>query len=216
MDAAISDQFLLDQVPLRYRALIAQAIWDARATAATLAMAEPILQVPSAKDNHGRLISWGVDHGIESLIRSGRWPVACRWCYFAQPTGRYLEIRLAHSVMTISRVPNPTIQPRDVKFRQNARLNNQPSLPLRDFDDTRSVAGLPSFLLIHGGETESAFAHIAVPHPISRDYIYKTPNLMDMVHDASSDLPPVENTDTDAVVDLKDEIEKWRRKNGHE
>ena len=188
MDAIVAEQFLLDQVALRYRALIPPVLRDARAAAATVAMAEPILQVPSAEDNHGRLISWAVDLGIQRLIQSGRWPVECRWRPFAQPTGRYLEIRLSHSVMSISQVADASVQPRDVKFRQNARLNNQPSFLLRDFDDTRSVAGLPSFLMIHGrvvrGDLENEFAHIGVPHPIhGRDYIYKTPNLMEMVHD---------------------------------
>jgi hypothetical protein len=221
MDATIAEQFVLDQVPLRYRALIPPVLRDARAAAAALAKAEPVLQVPSAEDNHGRLFSWAVDLGIEKLILSGRWPVECRWRYFARPTGRYLEIRLSHSVMSISQVADPTVQPRDVKFRENARLNNQLSFQLSDFDDTRSVVGLPSFLLIHGkavcGKMENEFAHIGVPHPVhSRDYVYRTPNLMDMVHDVSSDLPPVEDTDTDAVLSLKEEIEKWRRDNGHE
>jgi hypothetical protein len=221
MDAGIAEQFLLDQVPLRYRALIPAVLRDARAAAALVARSEPILQVPSAEDNHGRVISWAVDLGMEKLIRSGRWPVECRWRYFAQPTGRYLQIRLSHSLMSVSQVADPAAQPRDVKFRQNARLNNQASLRLPEFEDRRSVAGLPSFLLIHGkvvrGDLEHEFAHIGAPDPIhSRDYIYKTPNLMDLIHDATSDLPPVEDTDTDALISLKEGIEKWRRDNGDE
>jgi len=74
MDASTAEQFFLDQVPNRYRALIPPVLKDARAAAATLAKSEPILQVPSAEDNHGRLISWAVDLGIQKLIQSGRWP----------------------------------------------------------------------------------------------------------------------------------------------
>ena len=116
---------------------------------------------------------------------------------------------------------DPSVQPRDVRFRQNARLNNQPSFDLKDFADTRTIVGLPSFLMIHGhisrGELDMEFAHIGVPHPIhSRDYIYKTSNLMNMVHEVRSDVPPVEDTDTDAVISLKEEIEKYRRDNGVE
>jgi hypothetical protein len=221
MDAGIAEQFLLDQVPLRYRALIPAVLKDARAAAALVAKSEPILQVPSAVDNHGRLVSWAVDLGIEKLIRSGRWPVECSWQPFAHPTGRYLQIRFSHAVMSISQVADPTIQPRDVRFRHNARLNNQTSLRMPEFDDTRSVAGLPSFLLVHGklvrGEIEDDFAHIGAPHPVhSRDYIYRTPNLMNLVHDASSDLPPVEETDKGEIVSLKQDIEKWRRDNGYD
>jgi len=77
---------------------------------------------------------------------------------------------------------------------------------------------MPSFLLVHGIQIEEdikeQFAHIGVPHPQHRrHYIYRTPNLMDLVHEVPSDLPPVEETDTDAVMSLKEEIEKWRRDN---
>lgn len=221
MDATTAELFLLDQVPMRYRALIPPVLKDARAAAALLARSEPILQVPSARDNHGRLISWAMDLGIEKLIQSGRWPVDCRWRYFTRPMGRYLQIRLSHSVMSISQVADPAMQPRDVWFRHNARLNNQLSFDLEDFKDTRLVAGLPSFLLIHGkiaqDEIEDEFAHIAIPHHEHKNnYIYKTPNLMSLIHEVTSDVPPVENTDNDAVISLKEEIEKWRRDNGYE
>jgi hypothetical protein len=219
LDANTAKQFLQDQVPLRYQALIPQVLKDARAAAAVLAKAEPVLQVPSAEDNHGRLISWAVDLGVQKLIDSGRWPVSYRWRYFARRTGRYLQIRLSHSVMSISQVADPTVQPRDVKFRRNARLNNQPTLNLKEFDDTRSVAGLPAFLLIHGRITRETlqedFAHIGIPYPEHyQDYIYKTPNLMKQPHIVASDLPAVEDTESDAVITLKEEIEKWRRDNG--
>jgi hypothetical protein len=221
MDASTAEQFLLDQVPVRYRALIPPVLKDARAAAAILAKSEPILQTCSAEDNHGRLISWAVDLGIQKLIDSGRWPVEYRWRSFAQPTGRYLQIRFSHSVMSISQVAIPTVQPRDVKFRSNNRLNNQPSLNLKEFDDTRIVAGLPSFLLIHGrierADITEDFAHIGVPHPVhSQDYIYRTLNIMSMPYEIQPGIAPVENTDTDAVLSLKEEIDKWRRDNGFE
>lgn len=221
MDHGLAERFLLDQFPLRHRALLPSVLRTARAAAATLARNEPVLQVPSARDNHGRLISWAVDLGIEKLIQSGRWPVDYRWRWFAQPTGRYLEVRFTHSVLSISQVADPTVQPRNVKFRENARLNNQRSFDFPEFNDTRSSAGLPAFLLVHGraerGDMESDFAHVGVPHPDhSRDWIYRTPNIMDMLQVVESDLPPVEETDTDAIITLKEEIEKWQRDNGHE
>lgn len=221
MDRGLAERFLLDQFPLRHRALIPPVLRNARAAAATIAKGEPILQVPSAKDNHGRLISWAVDFGIEKLIQSGRWPVDYRWCWFAQPTGRYLEVRFSHSVLTISQVSDPTIQPRDVKFRENARLNNQRSFNFPEINDARSPAGVPSFLLVHGraerGELENEFAHIGVPHPDhKRDWIYRTNNIMAMVQTVDDELPPVEETDADAIITIKEEIEKWRRDNGTE
>lgn len=109
MDPSLAEQFLLDQFPMRHRALIPAVLRNARAAAATLAKAEPILQVQSAKDNHGRLISYATDLGIEKLIQSNSWPVDYRWRYFAKPTGKYLEVRLSHSVMSISQVGDPAI-----------------------------------------------------------------------------------------------------------
>ena len=219
MDQSLAERFLLDQFPLRYRALIPAVLKNARASAAALAKAEPILQVQSAKDNHGRLISWATDLGIEKLIQSGRWPVDYRWRWFAQPTGRYLEVRFTHSVMSVSQVADPTVQPRDVRFRQNARLSNQRSFNFPEFNDTQTSAGTPAFLLVHGraerGEVESEFAHIGVPHPDhQRDWIYRTINIMHMLQPIESDLAPVEETDTQAVLLVKGEIEKWRRDNG--
>lgn len=217
MDLVTAEQFLLDQIPTRHRVLFAPALKNAYDAARALAKAEPVLQIPSAEDNHGRLISWAVDLAFQRLIESGTWPVDCRWASFAKPTGRYLQIILSHSILSISQVADPTIQPRDVIFRQNARINNrEPYFALPEFDDTRIVAGMPSFLLVHGHQ-ELSFAHIGVPHPVhQRDYIYSTPNLLNLPHEVPSDLPPVEDTDTEEVMSLKAEIDKWRRDNGYE
>ena len=217
MDIPTAEQFLLNQVPLRHRILFPPVLKSAYAAVDAIVKAEPVLQIPSAEDNRGRIVSWAVDHGFKRLIESGAWPVDYRWSYFAKPTGRYLQIRLSHSALSVSQVADPTIQPRDVIFRQNARLNNrEPYFALKEFDDTRFVVGLPSFLFIHGHQ-ELAFAHIGVPHPIHRrDYIYRTPNLLTLPHEIPSDLPPVEDTDTEEVMSLKEEIDRWRRDNGVE
>ena len=216
MDVVTAEQFLLDQVPTRHRVLFPPVLKNAYAAVEQIVKAEPIFQIPSAEDNRGRLVSWAVDFGIKNLIESGRWPVDYRWATFAKPTGRYLQVRLSHSVLSISQVADRKAQPRDVVFRQNARLNNEPYLALEEFDDTRAIAGLPSFLFVHGYQ-ELAFAHLGVPHSNHRRaYIYQTSNLMDLPHEITSDVPPVEETDTEAVMSLKEEIEKWRRDNGYE
>lgn len=221
VDKSLAERFLLNQFPQRHRALLPAVLRNARAAAASLAAAEPILKVPSAQDNFGRLISYAVDLGIEKLIQSGRWPVDYRWCWFAKPTGRYLEVRFTHSVLSISQVSDPSVQPRDVRFRENGRINNQRSFNLPEFNDARLSAGMPSFLLVHGravrGDMESDFAHIGVPHPEhKRDWIYRTSNIMDMVQIMDDELPPVEETDEGAILTIKEEIEKWRRDNGQD
>lgn len=56
---------------------------------------------------------------------------------------------------------------------------------------------------------------IAVPHPIrKRNFVFRSPNLLNMPHEVPSDVPAVEETDLDATISLKEEIEKWRRDNG--
>jgi hypothetical protein len=220
LEPGIAERFLLDQFPLKYRALIPGLLRTAREAVASVVKAEPILQVTSARQNYGRVVSWAVDHGVERLIRSRRWPVECRWKSFAQPTGKYLEVIFSHSVMSISQVSDATIQPRDVKFRENARLNNQRSFSFHQSLNERSSAGVPSFLLIHGkvalGELEHDFAHVGVPHPEHKsDWIYRTKNLMDGIQVLDESLPPTEETDFDEdLLSIKEDVEKWRRDNG--
>ena len=213
MDTVNVELFLSDQVPPRYRSLIPTTLRSAYAAVGMMVDQEPILQVPSAEDNRGRLISWGVDLAFERLITTGQWPVECRWREFAKPTGRYLEIRLSHSVVTISQISDSRQQPRNVVFRENARLMNEKFL-FDDMEADRQVSGLPHFLMVHGHQ-ELNFAHIAVPHiEHSRGYLYRTPNLLMMPHAVPSEEPPPENTDVDVIITLKQEIEKWQRDNG--
>jgi hypothetical protein len=65
---------------------------------------------------------------------------------------------------------------------------------------------------------ELNFAHVAVPHALHhRDYIYRTPNLMTTAHvipSAPPDAPPAEDTDFEARMTLKAEIEKRQRDHG--
>jgi hypothetical protein len=172
------------------------------------------LQVTSALDNSGRIRSWAIDLAFEKLLQSKQWPFDYRWREFAAPTGRYLEIRPSHSVVTISQVSNPGKQPRNVVFRENGRFNNEPFFDLDEFRNEREITGAPHFLLIHGHQ-ELNFAHLAVPHSLHRrDWIYKTPNLLNMPHPVRADVPAQESTDFEATMSLKEEIEKWRRDHG--
>jgi hypothetical protein len=214
MDTVSAEEFLLDQIPRNIRPLIPTTLKSAYAAANLLINGEPILQVPSAIDNRGRIISWAVDLAFEKLLKSRQWPFDYRWQDFAHPTGRYLEIRPSHSVLSISQVANPRKQPRNVEFRENGRINNEPFFDLEEFEEEREVHGLPHFLLIHGHQ-ELNFAHLAVPHSIHRrDWIYRTPNLLNIPHSIPAELPPTETTDFEATMTLKEEIEKWRRDHG--
>lgn len=210
-----AEAFLQDQVPLALRPLIPATLKTAYATAAAAIKAEAILQVASAEDNRGRIVQWAVDLAFERLVKSGQWPFDYRWRYFTQPTGRYLEIRPSHSALTISQVANPKKQPRDVRFRANKRLAGQGWLHgLPNPKDESAPGGEPHILLIHGHQGLN-FAHLGMPNEDHRKgYQFRTNNLLLMPHAVEEPEHPLEDTDVEAVMTLKDEIDKWRRDNG--
>lgn len=218
MTTVSPESFLLDQFPKTYWPPVPTILKGAYDAVDDLAADQPILQVESARDNKGRLITWATDLAFVKAIETGQLPFDYRWRPFAKPTGRYLEIRLAHSVLTISQVADARKQPRNVQFRENGRLNNEPFFDLPEFSDEQELRGLPHFLLIHGHQS-LAFAHLAVPHSQhKRNYRYRSPNLMRLPHEVPQSVPAVEDTDADfeARELLKEEIEKWRRDNGAE
>lgn len=210
-----AEAFLKDQISAPLRSLVPSTLKTAYDAARLLIEQEAILGVTSARDNSGRIIQWAVDLGFERLVQSGQWPFDYRWTYFERPTGRYLEILPSHSVITISQVDNPSKQPRDVRFRANKRLNGQGWLAGLSPQDQPS-SGIPHVLLIHGHQTLN-FAHLGIPKEEQESgYHYRSPNLMLMPHTVVSTEPPPEDTDIEAVITLKEEIDKWRRDNGDE
>ena len=210
--------FLDDQIAPPLRSLIPPTLRLAYAAADELAKDQPILGVESARSNRGRLRSWACDFAFEKLIQTGRWPYDYDWAPFAQPTGKYLRIRLESSVMSISLVPDPKCPPRHVKFRANNALGNPYPFLFEEMNQEEEIKGLPSFVLVHG-HREPEFAHIGMPHPQNRAWLYVTPNLFHLPHvveAANPNLPPVEAENKDAIVTLKDEIRKWQRDNKNE
>jgi hypothetical protein len=213
MDVEGARAFLNDQFPIRQQIMLPPVFRAAYAAVELLAKDSPFLKVPSATFNRGRLVTWAVDHGVENLIKSGQWNVDYRWRTFGapKPTGSYLEIRFSHSVMTISQVADPTRQPRDVVFRENARLFNSPLLPFEELQTEPRVLGLPGLLLIHGHQ-DLSFLHGAMPHAErKRRYICRTPNLLTLPYEVTQTGPPTEDTSFNDTMTLKEEIAKWLR-----
>lgn len=213
MDQA--EAFLLDQISIPQRALIPQTLKIAYDAAALAVKDEPIFNVPSAIDNRGRVIQWSVDLAFQRLITSRKWPFEFRWREFEKPTGRYLEILPSHCAMTISQVADPAKQPRDVKFRMNKRMSGQGWLAGMKPDYEES-AGLPHVLLLHGHQTLN-FAHLAIPKGDHESgFHHRTKNLMLMPHVIPEPEVPIEDTDIEAVMTLKEEIDEWRKGNARE
>ncbi len=217
MDVSSAREFLKDQFPVRQQVLLPPVVKAAYSAVADLVHDTPFLQIPSATYNRGRMLTWAVDHAVENLIRSGRWNVDYRWRTFGSPkaTGSYLEIRFSHSKMTISQIADSSVQPRNVHFRENARLFNSPLLPFEELKNESpvTVTGRPSLLLIHGYQ-ELSFLHAAMPHAVRRRaYICKTANLLTLPQEVTQTGPPVEDTTFRNTITLKTQIEKWLRDN---
>lgn len=210
--------FLKDQLPPNVWPMFPTILRTAYAASDDLVKNSPELQIESAADNKGRLIAWCVDFALQRAIELGSIPCDFRWKPFAQPTGRYLELRFSHSTASVSQVADPKFQPRKVVFRENARLRNQGVLDFQEFRDEQKISGLPHFLLLHGYKNLN-FAHFGLPSAESlKEWSWLSSNLMNIPHEISSDLPPAENTETDfnEVSLLKEDIEKWRRDNGED
>lgn len=216
MNTVDPEAFLSDQIEKKLWSVFPTSIRSAYAAANLLIEEQPILQVVSAEQNRGRVVSWATDLALVRAITTGALPFDFEWRPWEKPTGRYLAIQLSHSVLSVSQVADANRQPRNVRFRENGRLNNSMLFPFEQLEEELRVKGLPHFLLIHGYQTLD-FVHLAVPHPSHRTkFSYRTPNLLDLPHAVPSDVPPVEDTeaDLDEVISLKEEIEKWIKDNG--
>ena len=214
MDIKTARAFLLDQVPLRDQLLFPPVFKSAYAAVNSLVADTPFLKVPSATFNRGRLLTWAVDHAIEGLIQSGRWNVDYRWASFGSPhpTGQYLEIRPSLSRITVSQIRDPRQQPRDTRFRENARVFNSPLL-FAEMEQDR-VTGRPSLLLCHGHH-DLNFIQFGIPNAKSKyGYIFRTGNLLSMPQDVTPQVPPAEDTSFKDALTLKEQIAKWLKDHG--
>lgn len=208
--------FVKDQFPEHLRPLIATTLKTAYRVVDRWVAEEPAFQTPVVDWNRGRLVAWAVDFGFFKLVESGALPFDFSWEFFARPTGRYLALRPSHSVITISQIADPLVQPRNVVFRENARVSNSPFFDLPEFADEGRVEGLPHILLTHGHQSLT-FSHLCLPDPDHKmGYRFRTANLMEMPHEVEPEGPPPEDTDTDFenLGLLKDDIAKWRRDYG--
>jgi hypothetical protein len=203
--------FTEDQFPLEFRPLVPPALKTAYKAVDDLLADNPILGMAVKRGERGRL----VDFAFNRLVESGALPFDKSWEYFERPTGRYLALRPSHSVITISQIVDPTKQPRNVLFRKNKRLSNQPFLELDGFSNNEEIGGEPHILLTHGHK-ELNFSHLCVPDPDhKKGYRFRSENLLHLPHEVKAEGPPPEDTDIDLdeLATLKEEIERHRRDN---
>jgi hypothetical protein len=207
------EAFVKDQIPYSSWPAFPTILKTAYKAVEDIVANNAMLNVASAQDNKGRLLTWAVDLGIERAIKQGTIDCDYRWKPFARPTGRFLEMRFSHSIATISQVKNPRVQPRNVVFRQNAKISNTGSLfeGMEGFED--EISGLPHILLVHGHQSLD-FSYLGIPSAYSKTkYEWLSNNLMNMPHEIASELPPSEDTDSslDGLELLKEDIARWER-----
>ena len=208
--------FLEDQFPVELRSLIPMALRSAYRAADELIADNPIAAIGEQRGERGRLIAWSVDLAFGRLVETGALPFDKSWEHFEKPTGRYLALRASSSVITISQIADATKQPRNVRFRENRRMSNQPFLDLPCFESEGSLAGEPHILLTHGHQ-ELTFSHLCIPDPDHRNgYRFRTENLLGIPHVVETEGPPEEDTDFDLddLALLKEEVERYRRDHG--
>lgn len=211
------EDFIKDQLPVKYWHVIPTILKTAYKAADQLIKDSPILQVESAEDNKGRFISYAVDFFLVQAIENGSLACDFRWVPFAKPTGRYLELKLKHSTMSISQVPFYDKQPRNVVFREHKRFGSMETFDFLEFQEELEISGLPHFLLVHGYQSLD-FSHIGMPSSFSKTkYVWQSQNLMNLPYEIVEEGPMAENTDFDLnnLNLLKQDIEKWSKDNGN-
>jgi hypothetical protein len=209
----IKAKYFVDaEFPSAHRAVIPPALRAAYKAVEQLYENEPLFSVESARINKGHVVAWAVDRQIERLLTSSQLPYDYRWCPFERPTGKYLQIRLPTSTLSISQLALATDVPRHAHFRQNRILSNAPFLDLEGFEEESRISGLPHLILTHGYQ-ELSFTHIGVLHPEPQQFgwIYRTPNLLKEIHVVETEMPAEEAADAEAIVTLRDDISRWLR-----
>ncbi|RIJ15267.1 hypothetical protein D1231_10900 [Henriciella mobilis] len=159
-----------------------------------------------------------MDLGIEKAIETGVLPFDYSWESFDKPTGKFLAVRPSHSVVTVSLTRTPTKQPRTVVFRQQQKQVNSQLDLLDGVTEPMEITGLPHILLLHDYR-DPEFAHLGIPRAdCDQDFSYRTENLFKLPHEVEPQGPAPEGPDDaelDAVFQLKEDIDRWRKENGN-
>ncbi len=209
--------FVESEFPVQHQVFVPPALTTAYNAVLSLYKTEPLFDVLSARIGMGHVIAWAVDRQIEKLVQSGQLPFDYRWVSFEKPTGKFLQLRLPTSTMSINQLKSSTAVPRRAWFRHNRILNNEPCFDFPEFEDERHVTGLPHLTLSHGYQ-ELDFIHVGILNPRAETFgwIYRSPNLLALPRAVSPDLPPPEAVDAEVEVSLKElreEIIRWTQDN---
>jgi hypothetical protein len=209
----IPEEFVESEILPTDRALIVPTGRRAYAAARNLMQETGFLQTPAAEISaFGHLVAYAMDFAFEGLIKSGRWNFDFSWRAFQRPTGKHLCIFTKNAVLTISQLIEADKQPRRAEFRENYKFANQAFL-FPELEPEFDPSDKPHMILGHGYHT-MRFAHLGIPSPEHREtWLYQSKNLVNMIHDATDDVAPVEEA-VDEQLTLKEQIKRHVRDNG--
>lgn len=218
MQPVTAKDYVESEFPIRERIKLPPAFEAAYNAVDKLYRDDPLFEVTSAQFGKGHVVSWAVDLQIERMIKGGQLAYDYRWVPFEKPTGRFLQLRLAASTLSICQLPQATAIPRPADYRSNRILNNQLWLDLPEFEEEKRVTGLPHLILSHGCQALT-FVQVGLLNRYQSQlyWSYRTPNMMKLPRAVTPDIPPAEAPDIEIEVSLRELKEEIIRfvKDGH-
>ena len=206
--------FVNEEFPPALQALLPEALKRAYEQVRQLMADTSFLSTEGAQKTSGYLIQDSVDYQLIQLINTGKLPFDFTWDSHARPTGKHLKLLPKNTVITVNQLQQAKQFPRHACFRNNQRINNKdPQMLLFKNDQQEALddlRGRPHLVLGHGYQ-DLNFACIYVPHSHKKQWNWRTPNLLNLPHSLSSDLPPVEQYTDDTEPTIKEEFLVWRR-----
>lgn len=208
-EAANPAQELIDaEFPPHLRPFVPPALRRAYAAADRVMEETPFLGTPSGVFERGNLILKATEWELHRLMLAGSLPFEPSWEPYAVPTGKHLVMRSGRARITINQIAEPDGKPRGAKFRDNYGVSNTEYLWPEWNEEARRAAGLKHLVLLHGYQTLS-FANVALPHPTARKLIWRTDNLLDLLHEVPNDQSglgeegPSDSPDPEAIENLR-------------
>lgn len=192
--------YIYSEFPPKYLCLIPSMLNSAYHFVESLYKENPVFDTPGAHNGKGDIIAYAVEYGMIKLIETGQLPFTFKSVSFEKPTGKYLQIQLPHSTLSINQIISPHAMPRLAQFRNNRTLNNQLMLPGFEIEEDNST---PHMLLVHGYQNLN-FAFIGIPHPTNKSWVTQTPNLMLQSNIDTKIFPEEEAVNIEVTISLKE------------
>jgi hypothetical protein len=213
-----AEHFVDEELPKKYRPLIAAALRRAYALADEAIEGFAFLRTLGGRYQRGDLIMVAASYEFEQLLVSGSLPFDGAWEYFARPTGRHFVMHTPRARITTSQIEDPTKKPRRAIFRANYAELNEISLfeeineqRRRQREEIERDKARRLIHILHGYQSLN-FVHLTYPHPERNRHIYRSPNLLNLPRAVDdTDLPPPEGPFDSPEPEALERIERHLR-----